>query len=232
MHTTSSSTAASHAGAHGRTGPGGAGRVGAQHTHSRTKLRTAERDHVLSNMSSHNLAVLWAGMSQNILNQIVSILVTGNVDERNAGSVGTALADSIQVASEELRSSNLEALLDDLGRKLIRAVLGRITNHMIDSAAAVGRGTVLADVLDAPIAELAVGNNVNVREDFLNAGTLAECKVLEIAQLQGSYVSSNKRTLSSSRQFSKMFWTTRLPVSPRATSCHIPLRASLTYFII
>lgn len=39
-------------------------------------------------------------------------------------------------------------------------------------------------------------------------------------------------TFSSSTQFSNMFWTTRLPVSPRATSCHIPLSASLTFDMI
>jgi hypothetical protein len=136
---------------------------------------------VLADVGSHNLTVLGAGVSQNILNQVVSVLVTGNVNEGNAGSVGTALADAVQVASEEFGSSNLEALLDDLGRKLVGAVLRRIANNMINGPAAVGGGTVLADVLDAPIAKLAVGNNVNVGEDFLNAGTLAKFTTLVIA---------------------------------------------------
>lgn len=39
-------------------------------------------------------------------------------------------------------------------------------------------------------------------------------------------------TFSSSTQFSKIFCTTKLPVSPSATSCHMPLNASLTLVII
>lgn len=43
---------------------------------------------------------------------------------------------------------------------------------MVDGAAAVSRGAMLADVLNAPVAELAMGDNVNVGEDLLNAGAL------------------------------------------------------------
>lgn len=39
-------------------------------------------------------------------------------------------------------------------------------------------------------------------------------------------------TFSSSMQFSKIFCTTRLPVSPKATSCHIPASASFTLAMI
>lgn len=99
---------------------------------------------------------------------------------------------------------------------------------MVDGTAAVGRGAVLANVLDAPVAKLPVSNNVDVGEDFLDAGSL---QIDELA-FDSLCNLSRERTLSSSRQFSKMFWTTKLPVSPRATSCHIPRRASLTYFMI
>lgn len=43
---------------------------------------------------------------------------------------------------------------------------------MVDGTAAVLRSAVLTDVLDAPVAKLAMGDNVNVGKDLLNAGTL------------------------------------------------------------
>jgi hypothetical protein len=43
---------------------------------------------------------------------------------------------------------------------------------MVDGTAAILRSTMLADVLDAPVAKLAMGDNVNVGKDLLNAGAL------------------------------------------------------------
>ncbi|MBE3045571.1 hypothetical protein IMZ48_24095 [Candidatus Bathyarchaeota archaeon] len=123
-------------------------------------------------MSSDHVAVLGTGVRQDVLNQVVAVLVAGNVNERNARSVGTAFADPIQVSTEELGSANLQALLDNLGGKLVGAVLGRVPDDVVDGTAAVGGSAMLADVLDAPVAKLPVGNNVNVREDFLDAGSL------------------------------------------------------------
>lgn len=220
--------ASSHSGTHGRSGSSGAGWVGAKHADSGPELGATQRDHVLSNMSSDNVAMLWAGMGQDVLNQVIAVLVAGDVNERNAGPVGTALANTIQVPAKELGSANLQTLLDNLGRELVRAVFGGVPDNVVDGTAAVGGSAVLADVLDAPVTKLPVGNNVNVGEDFLDAGPL---RSKELA-FSASFFHRNQRTLSSSRQFSKMFWTTKLPVSPRATSCHMPRRASLTYFMI
>lgn len=137
-----------------------------------------------------------------------------------------AFADTLQITFEKFRTADLEALLDDFGSKLVHAILSRVAKHMVNGTGAVLCGSMFADVLDAPIAELTVGDNVNVVEDLIDAGTLREFSketvILGFSQL----------TLSSSRQFSKMFCTTRLPVSPRATSCHIPRSASFTNFII
>jgi hypothetical protein len=43
---------------------------------------------------------------------------------------------------------------------------------VVNGSAAVGRSTVLADVLNAPVAELAVGDDVDVLKNLLNAGAL------------------------------------------------------------
>ena len=164
--------ASSHSWAHGRSGPSGAGWVGAKHADSGSKFGATQRDHVLSNMSSDNVPMLRAGVGQDVLNQVVSVLVTGDVNERNARPVGTTFADPIQVSTKELRSANLQALLDNLRRELVRAVLGGVSNNVVDGTAAVGRSAVFADVLDAPVSKLPVGNNVYVRKDFLDAGSL------------------------------------------------------------
>ena len=165
-------SASPHARSHGRSGASGTGRVGTEHADSGTKLGATQRDHVLSNMSSHDVAMLRAGVGKDVLNQVVAVLVTGNVNERDARSVGTALADTIQVSTKELGPANFQALLNNFGGKLIRAVLGSVSDDVVDGTAAVSGGAVLANVLDAPVAKLPVGYNVNIGEDFLNAGSL------------------------------------------------------------
>lgn len=44
---------------------------------------------------------------------------------------------------------------------------------MVDSAATVGRSTVLANMLNAPIAKLTVGDNIDAIEDLGDARTLS-----------------------------------------------------------
>lgn len=43
---------------------------------------------------------------------------------------------------------------------------------MVDGATTIGGSTVLADVLNAPIAELAMSNDIDTSEYFVDAGTL------------------------------------------------------------
>lgn len=148
------------------------GRVGAEHANSRTKLGSTKRDHVLSDVLSNNLTMLRIGVCEDVLDKIVAVLVTGDVDQRNARTVETTLTDTIEVATEEVNTTNLEALLNNLGCKLIHAVLGSIADDMVNGSAAISWGTMLADVLDAPVAKLAMGNDVNALQDFLNAGAL------------------------------------------------------------
>jgi hypothetical protein len=146
--------------------------IGAEHTDARAKFGAAEGDHVLANVRSDNLTVLGIGMSEDVLNQVVTVLVTGDVDERNARTIHTPFANAVKVSAKKLRATNLQALLDDLGRKLIHAILGSEMDDMVDGPAAVARGPMLADVLDAPVSELAVSYNVDVGEDFFNARAL------------------------------------------------------------
>lgn len=123
-------------------------------------------------MSSDHVSVLGIGVGQDVLNEIIAILVAGNVDQWNTRTVKTTLADSVKVAAEKLGASDLEAFLNDLGSELIHGVLRSVPNDMINRTAAVRRGTMFANVLDAPVAKLAVRHDVDVGKDFLNAWAL------------------------------------------------------------
>ena len=127
---------------------------------------------MLADVLSNNLAMLWVGVSENVLDEIVAVLVAGDVDQWNAGAIETTLTDTIQVATEEVDAANLEALLNDLRSKLVHAVLRGIANDMVDGPAAISWGTMLADVLDAPIAELAMSNDINACQNLLDARAL------------------------------------------------------------
>ena len=164
--------ASAHAGSDGRAGASGRSMVRAEHADARAKLGAAERDHVLANVRRHHLAVNLIRVRQDVLDEVVSVLVAGNVDQGDARAVNSALADAVEVAAKKLRTSNLETLLNDLGGELIHAVLGSKADDMVDGAAAVSRGAMLANVLNAPVAELAMSNDIDTSEDFVDARTL------------------------------------------------------------
>ena len=43
---------------------------------------------------------------------------------------------------------------------------------MVSSSTTIGGSTVFADVLDTPVAELAVSDNIDARQDFVDTGSL------------------------------------------------------------
>lgn len=127
---------------------------------------------MLADVSSDHVSVLSIGVGQDVLNKIIAILIAGNVNQWNTWTVKTTLADSVQVAAEKLGASDLEAFLNDLGSELIHGILRSVPNDMINRTAAVRRGTMFTNVLDAPVAKLAVRHDVDVGKDFLNAWAL------------------------------------------------------------
>lgn len=127
---------------------------------------------MLANMGRDNLPVLWVGVGQDVLDEVVAVLVTSDIDERDPRTIDPALTDSVQIAAEELGATNLETLLHHLGCKLVHAILGGIADDMINGSASVSGGPMLADMLDTPVSELSVGDNIDVCKDLLDAGTL------------------------------------------------------------
>ena len=99
------------------------GRVGAKHANSGAELGSAEGHHVLANMLGNDFPVLRVGVSENVLDEVVAILVTRDVNQRNARAVETTLTDTIKITTEEINTPDLETLLNNLGCELIHAVL-------------------------------------------------------------------------------------------------------------
>jgi len=158
-------------------------------------------------------------MSEDVLNQVIAVLIASNyrqfqhhwstselsrrptINQGDARTIRTSFTDTFEIALQEIRTTDLEAFFDDFGSELVHAILRGIAEDVIDSAATVLGNSMLANMLDAPIAELSVCNDVYASEHFVDARTLI-CII-------SSTVSKNNaklnHTLSSSRQFSKMF---------------------------
>lgn len=129
-------------------------------------------------MSGNDLAALWIGLGEDVLDEVVAELVTSNVNEWHTRALWARFAHAVEVAVEEVVATNLQTLLDNLGGELIHAVLGGEAENMVDRAGAVWNGAMLADVLDAPVAELAVGDDVNACKHFGDARALVFLKAV------------------------------------------------------
>jgi hypothetical protein len=114
----------------------------------------------------------WVGMGENILDEVVTVLITGDVDQWDSRTVKATLADTVKVTTKEINTTDLEALLNDLGGELVHTVFGSIANDMVDGTAAISWGTMLTDVLDAPVAKLAMSHDVDATENLLDARAL------------------------------------------------------------
>lgn len=82
--------------------------------------------------------------------------------------------NNTKVAVHELDTTDLEALLYNLGSKLVDAVAVSIGENVVDDAALVRWRTMLAQVLDTPIPELAMSNEINACNDFFNGRALKD----------------------------------------------------------
>jgi hypothetical protein len=150
----------------------GNGWVGAKHANPGAKLGSTKGNHVLADVTCNNLSMLRVGVGKNVLDEIVAVLIAGNIDEWDTWTIRTPFADTIEISAEKFDTTNLEAFLDNLGGKLIHAVFRRVSDDVINSTAAISWGTMLANMLDAPVAELTMSDNINAGENFLDTWTL------------------------------------------------------------
>jgi len=128
-------------------------------------------------------------MGKAVRKRSMTYLIPSNVDERHTRTVSTTLTDFFKVSIEELGARNFETLFDNLRGELVGTVLCCIAKDVFDSTGLVRTCTVLADMLDTPIAELAVRNNIDAAKDFVDAGTLENIVINEAGhQNQETYL--------------------------------------------
>jgi hypothetical protein len=84
----------------------------------------------------------------------------------------TAFADTLQITVKELVTANFQALLNHLGGVLIHAVFSSEAKDVVNSSASISRCSMFADVLNAPVSELAMGNDIDASKDLVDARTL------------------------------------------------------------
>lgn len=94
------------------------------------------------------------------------------IDEGHAWTIWTSFTNTLQIAIKKLATSNLEALLDHLGSVLVHAVLSREAENVVNSATTIRGSAMFADVLNAPIAKLTMGDDINAGEHLVDARTL------------------------------------------------------------
>lgn len=81
-------------------------------------------------------------------------------------------SNDAEVAFKELNTTDLEAFFDNFGSELIDTVAVGIAKDMVNDSALVWGGAVLAEMLNAPISKLPVGNEINVVDDFFDGRAL------------------------------------------------------------
>lgn len=62
---------------------------------------------MLSNVLSNDFPMLRIGMGENVLDEVVAVLVTRDIDQRNTRTVETTLTDTIKIATEKVNPTNL-----------------------------------------------------------------------------------------------------------------------------
>ncbi len=162
----------------GRAWTCGEGGIGAEHGHAGAVLGAAERHHVLANVRSDHLAALRVCVGEDVLDEVVAKLIAGDVDKWHTWALGVSFADDVEVAVEEVGATNLKTLLNNLGGELIHAVFGSEADDVVGGASTIGDGAMLAEVLNAPVAELTVSNDVDACEDLVDAWTLVFFKTV------------------------------------------------------
>ena len=94
---------------------------------------------MLANVDSNLLALVMMSVHQNPLNQVVAVLVSSDVDERDTRAIGASSSDNTKIAIQEIKSTNLQALLNNFRRELVDAVVVRVCEDVVDDTTFVRR---------------------------------------------------------------------------------------------
>ena len=127
---------------------------------------------MLADVNCNLLTLVRMSIHQDPLDEVVAVLVASDVDKRNSGTVCTSSGNDTEVAIQELVTADLETLLNNFGCELIDAVVVRVGQDVVDDTTLVGRRAVLAEVLDTPIAELTMSDEVDIVDHLLDSRAL------------------------------------------------------------
>lgn len=92
----------------------------------------------------------------------------------------------IEIAVQEIVTADLEALLNHFGCKLIDGVFRGKAKDVLNGASAVGDRSMFANMLNTPIAELTMGNNVDTGQNFVDTRALWVCQYLSLSMTSNS----------------------------------------------
>ena len=135
---------------------------------------------MLSNVCGDLLTLMVVRVHENPLDQIVPVLIASNIDQWNSRTIWVCGCDNTKVPIKKLRTTNLQALLHDLGRKLIDAVAVGIGKDVVDDSALVWGRTMFAKMLNAPISELTMSDKIDACGDFFDCRTLGWGQLMEM----------------------------------------------------
>jgi hypothetical protein len=88
--------------------------VAAEHSNSRSELGSTKRYHVLADVDGDLLTLVVVRVHEDPLDEVVAILISSDVNQWDAWTIGQSSGDNSKVAVQELRPTNLETLLNDL----------------------------------------------------------------------------------------------------------------------
>ncbi len=165
---------------------------------------TIQTWHYSPNVIGDLLTLVVVSVHEDPLDQVVAVLITGDyhalarssgylvdaltVDEGDARTLRMSSRHNTQVTVHELGTTDLEALLHNLGSKLVDAVAVSVGENVVDDTALVRRRTMFAQVLDTPVSELAMSNQIDACNDFFNGRALIKRSKLLVASLGNEIV--------------------------------------------
>ena len=94
---------------------------------------------MLADVDGDLLTLMVMSIHKDPLDEVVAILITCNVDEGDSWTIGVCSGDDSKISVQELGTTDLETLFDNLGSKLVDAIAVRVCEDVIDHSPFVRR---------------------------------------------------------------------------------------------
>lgn len=168
---------------------------------------------MLPDVDGDLLLLVVVSVHQNPLDEVIPILISSDVDKWDARTIRPSGGDDQKILVQEIQTTDLEALLHNFGSKLIDAIVVGVGQDVINDATLVGWRAMLAEMLNTPVAELAMSDKVDVGDDFLDSRSLLVLNAVLEDVLNNETASLTKSNFM-----------------PHASKCLIDLQHNLRWF--